>query len=185
MDPALIRAGRMDVKVEYKLATRRQISQTYLRFFERQFTSAIDHARPTIGAGPSRPQKIFPVLSDEEIQALSETFGDRIPEHTFSIAQVQGYLLTKKADAKGAVEHVTQWVQDQLDERQKIKDLKEKKKRRQEKRAQEKKEREKAELETNGNGFSGKKNGMNGELNGVNGNDKVGSPVSESGSADP
>lgn len=151
----MIRAGRMDVKVEYKLATRRQISQTFLRFFERQFTATVDNARP------GNVRKDFPVLSDEEIVKLSETFATHVPEDTFSIAEVQGYLLTKKANAKGAAEDVAQWVQDQLDEKQKIKDLKEKKKRRKkEKRTEEKSE----DVETKGNGPEAEKNGMIGKI---------------------
>ena len=165
----------MDVKIEYKLATHKQIKQTFNRFFERQFVSTVGHLNPSQIAGPSKPRKEHPILMKEEVDELSVKFADQIPEDTFSLAQVQGFLLTKKMDARGAAEHVSQWVREQLEERQKIKDLKEKKKRNKEKREQERKERERKERDAekaDENGIGVGKNGVNG-TNGkaINGDD--------------
>ncbi|KAI5118666.1 hypothetical protein M0805_001039 [Coniferiporia weirii] len=132
LDPALIRAGRMDVKVEYKLATRLQISQTFLRFYERGFRAPVRNVQlltPPGSAGVSEGGSDNPELADEDIFALSEKFADIVPEGTFAIAQVQGLLLTKKYDPCGAVADAGKWVEEQLDEKRRIEELREKRKR--------------------------------------------------------
>lgn len=139
LDPALIRAGRMDVKLEYKLASKHQIHQTFLRFFERRFTGPISQiveqtdsknsspALPTL-SGIKGPRPEEAPLTNEEVHMLSQQFSDSIPEYMFSLAQVQGYLLTKKMEPRGAVEQAAKWVEDQITEKRKIQELKESKK---------------------------------------------------------
>jgi len=123
LDPALIRAGRMDVRIEYKLATRSQITKTFLRLFERRFVPVND--KHISSSSSSSEDDLPPTV--EEIQTLAETFGDHIPEDTFALAQVQGYLLTKKNDARKAVADVDGWVEEQLKEKKRLQDLKDKK----------------------------------------------------------
>lgn len=128
----------MDVKLEYKLATRPQIYHTFLRFFEKRFISANDNPRPA--AAPSFVKEA-PILTEEETLALADKFADAIPETTFSLAQVQGFLLTKKTDPIGVVEGVTAWVEGELEEKRKLEELKNKKrKKRLEREAQRAKE---------------------------------------------
>lgn len=129
----------MDVKLEYKLASKHQIHQTFLRFFERRFTSPVSHvveqadstdpspARPTLSRiNEPRPEEA--PLTNDEVHVLSQQFADSIPEFMFSLAQVQGYLLMKKMEPRGAVEHATKWVEGQIAEKRKIEELKEGKK---------------------------------------------------------
>lgn len=121
----------MDVKIEYKLATRQQILKTFLRFFETRFASVVDSARPPLSISSiKREEKELPRLADEEIKELAEQFARYIPENTFSLAQVQGFLLTKKIDPRGAVENVENWVKEQIEEKEKIEELKAKKRKR-------------------------------------------------------
>ena len=87
-------------------------------------------------------RNVHHILSGEEAIEHSEKFADQIPEDTFSLAQVQCSLLTKKVNARRTTENIVDCVQEQLRERQKIQDLKEKKRRRKEKRERERKERE-------------------------------------------
>ncbi|KLO17576.1 P-loop containing nucleoside triphosphate hydrolase protein [Schizopora paradoxa] len=146
LDPALIRAGRMDVKIEYKLATRSQISKTFLRFFEHRFVPVNGTNVPSIivvkddDDSSSSDDETLPPPTDEEIQALAESFGERIPEGTFALAQVQGYLLTKKLDARKAVADAEGWVTEQLEEKKRIQELKDKRKQKKKERMERAKE---------------------------------------------
>jgi len=146
LDPALIRAGRMDVKIEYKLATKSQISKTFLRFFEHRFVPADELKRPSFvsvkddGASSSSSEEELPPPTDEQIQELAESFGSRIPENSFALAQVQGYLLTNKMDARKAVADVEGWVAEQLEEKKRLQELKDKKKQKRKERMERAKE---------------------------------------------
>ncbi|OCB90787.1 P-loop containing nucleoside triphosphate hydrolase protein [Sanghuangporus baumii] len=135
LDPALIRAGRMDVKVEYKFATRYQIQETYLRFFERRFVSSDEHTNldvnPSVLVPPPRPalsglHSDEPPLSEGEVRSLAQHFADAIPEDMFALAQIQGYLLTKKMEPRGAVDGAPDWVEKEIEGKRKLEELKEK-----------------------------------------------------------
>jgi len=136
----------MDVKIEYKLATRSQISKTFLRFFEHRFVPVNGVNRPSIlaikdeGSSSSSEEEELPPPTDEEIQTLADSFGDRVPEGTFALAAVQGYLLTKKMDARKAVADVEGWVTEQLEEKKRLQDLKDKKKQKKKERMERAKE---------------------------------------------
>ena len=166
LDPALIRAGRMDVKIEYKLATEYQIEQTFLRFFERTFVQSqadgsasssahVQAPRPSFLSGfsddkMSTAEELLPL---SEVYELASAFSKAIPAHTFALAQVQGYLLTKKCEPRGAVRDAEKWVEEQMNERKRIEELKEKKKaRRRERAAARRAEREKEKEERNKDG---------------------------------
>ena len=128
----------MDVKLEYKLVTRYQIQETYLRFFERRFVSAENEMKQD-GSGkgpvPARPSLMgFNIekddeepLSQDEVYELARRFAEVIPEETFSLAQIQGYLLTKKVQPRGAVDGAAEWARTQIEEKKKLEELKEEK----------------------------------------------------------
>lgn len=73
------------------------------------------------------------------ISALADYFAALIPSHTFSPAEIQGYLLKHKRDAAAAVSGAEQWVKDTLAQKEKSKQLEK------EKKAKEAEEAEKAE----------------------------------------
>lgn len=79
-DPSAL-LGRMDVQVEFKLATRPQARDLFLHFFPD--TSASD---------------------------LADQFSESIPNQMLSIATIQGYLMEHRRDPKEAVEQVNNWV---------------------------------------------------------------------------
>ncbi|KAJ7618772.1 P-loop containing nucleoside triphosphate hydrolase protein [Roridomyces roridus] len=111
LDSALIRAGRMDVKIQYKFADSTQIAQVFKRFFP----------LPT----PDQPESVS--YTEAELDAHAAVFGSAIPVETYSIAQIQGYLLTRKGDPSGAVEGVGEWVKAQEEEKRVLAEMKQKK----------------------------------------------------------
>jgi len=76
LDPALVRPGRCDLKVEVRRASRVQARKLFSRFF------------------------------NEAPEADAAAFASALPEYELSMAALQGYLLEHKTDAAGALAHV-------------------------------------------------------------------------------
>jgi len=103
LDPALIRPGRIDRQMRYKLTSRKQSHALFLRFYR---------AMDTFNKGTD-------AKADEkgDIDRLAETFSEAIPEFQFSVAEIQGFLLDWKLDPVGAVDAIHAWVAKESDAR--------------------------------------------------------------------
>ena len=94
LDEALIRPGRSDKKVHFKLAN--QIISTQL--FHTVFKQL-----------PS--QKQWPEAHDDDkFNALAQEFASKVPEQVFSPAEVLSFLLERKKSPLDAVSCVESWV---------------------------------------------------------------------------
>ncbi|KAF8872800.1 hypothetical protein CPB84DRAFT_1798973 [Gymnopilus junonius] len=106
LDPALLRPGRIDKKIQYKLATRAQAAALFLRFYPEAFI--------TLRSERSSTDEKSPHLSSSEKEAIlhlfSKQFAASILEHEFSTAELQGFLLSCKQDPERAVEEVAKWA---------------------------------------------------------------------------
>ncbi|KAL0945780.1 hypothetical protein HGRIS_012068 [Hohenbuehelia grisea] len=114
LDPALLRPGRIDKKVQYSLATKQQASSLFTRFFpESRYGKSITETK-----GPTTEQPIdekTPLLSESsdpplDLPALAAQFAEGIPEDDFSVAEIQGHLLSCKTRPLEAAQGVTAWV---------------------------------------------------------------------------
>jgi chaperone BCS1 len=108
LDPALIRPGRVDLQIQFTLATHGQIRD----IFTRMYTSA-DETISESSTLPS-PKKKGVTLYSMSVAEMACQFADQLPEDTFSPAEVQGYLLIKKLDPSGAVSGVASWRETML-----------------------------------------------------------------------
>ncbi|KAJ7479279.1 hypothetical protein FB451DRAFT_1131411 [Mycena latifolia] len=120
LDSALIRAGRMDVKIQYKFADSAQIEQVFKRFFPLLGEINIEE--------DEKSGSLFPPYSEAELDIYAAEFSRAIPAETYSIAQIQGYLLTKKRNPSGAVEGAKDWLKAQEEEKRAMAELKQKRK---------------------------------------------------------
>src|SRR5208282_4145918 len=55
------------------------------------------------------------------VSTLADDFAAIIPSHTFSPAEIQGFLLKHKRDAAAAISRAEKWVKDTLAQKEKSK----------------------------------------------------------------
>ena len=121
MDAALLRPGRIDRKVEYKLATSEQAAALFDRFYP------VQHILPKslVGSEKEGEEATVGVL-----EKLKKEFVACVPEHEFSTADLQGYLLSCKVLPEKAAKGIAAWVADerrQKEEKQMRKDARRRK----------------------------------------------------------
>ncbi|KAL2266234.1 hypothetical protein VTJ83DRAFT_5586 [Remersonia thermophila] len=179
LDKALIRPGRVDMIVKFDLADKDMTAQIFKSLYAPIEGDDVPASKPAAQEHSSRAlwqleSKLKPVVlrltpeeerkkaaaeaeaarkRDEEIarvSKLAEEFAAKIPEHEFSPAEIQGFLLKSKRAPEKAVEGAAQWVVDRRKEKKdkEIKEAEERRKKEEEKRKEkEKEEQEKREKE--------------------------------------
>ncbi|ETW78673.1 AAA+-type ATPase [Heterobasidion irregulare TC 32-1] len=161
LDPALTRPGRMDLHVEFMLASRYQAKEMFKRFYvpedEKEGEDAddvdekgsdsgysssskkedstggpdlIDLSVDLSSSTPAAPAAAVPpnytglmhstrapTLSKRQIERLATQFADTLPDREFSMASLQGYLMSYKIRPVQAVDDVARWVERKTQER--------------------------------------------------------------------
>ena len=112
LDPAILRPGRIDRKIQYKLATKQQAIALFIRFYPESHTTLKSKENEKIISFSSPEEKI------QAIRTMAEQFAESVPEHEFSTAELQGYLLTCKKEPELAVQGVLEWVLQERKERE-------------------------------------------------------------------
>ncbi|KKA28901.1 hypothetical protein TD95_004490 [Thielaviopsis punctulata] len=162
LDSALIRPGRVDMAVEFGLAD----TSICKALFQAIFSSfADDDPLYSPGGDVAKSKAITEVLSekamkkleqqhkakqaayDAEIASLSTDFAAKVPEHEFSPAELQGFLLRYKLQPQQALENIDEWVAVTREKKRKEKkekeenELKEKEKEKQKEKEKEKEQK--------------------------------------------
>ena len=164
LDEALIRPGRIDMKVSFKKATRAQICELFTRMYSpdtpakpvsgsiktkqlpvtvngpHQRTNTklakrtiksdsstplspleIDHLLPPSESPLPNNKTKFPSnkFPRSELKDIAAEFAARLPESTFTPAEIQGYLLTRKKEPIRALQEVEAWRDAVLEAREK------------------------------------------------------------------
>lgn len=157
LDKALIRPGRVDMIVKFDLADTGMVSSIFRAIFaplegdnkpadsEAEALKDPEAIKRRVEADKVRRDEIT-----AEIEKLADDFAARIPAHEFSPAELQGYLLKNKRDARGAVRGAEAWVVEARKEKaaKQLKDAEDKRKQEEEdKKAKDEAEKKKSEKE--------------------------------------
>ena len=130
LDAALIRPGRVDMKIEFGLATRHQMEEIFFRMYWSD-DETYDGSRPptpslertsmddTVKGDVKPPVMVMGVhgLNKEEVRSLAKEFAGLVPEGKVSPAEVQNFLIARKKDPQRALVEVKVWQQEMLDDR--------------------------------------------------------------------
>jgi chaperone BCS1 len=114
------------VRVGFKNASKKQAEEIFLRMYV-----DLPSTGQTLLEQMEETEKkaAQPTTSDNNNTAhlhdLAKKFADLIPDHDFSPADLQDYLLIHKKDAAKAVEALPQWMEETLDERRRKEEEKE------------------------------------------------------------
>jgi chaperone BCS1 len=135
LDEALIRPGRVDMKVGFTMASRNQIRKLFTRMYS---DDVLHGAAPKprgqlssppgakLGFGAAKPLPRASVLAADgtltppatpeekpeaemELEEIAARFADLLPEATFTPAEIQGFLLTRKKEPRRALVEVEAW----------------------------------------------------------------------------
>lgn len=133
LDPALVRPGRIDYKIEYHRADASQALSLFERFFPAnrfapagQPSFSIDSVpgplpfeKETLTTQITAPPARYPYKGTltRPIHELARAFAAAVPAGEFSAAELQGYLLLCKWDPERAVDGLQSWVEETRAER--------------------------------------------------------------------
>ncbi|KAG7089762.1 hypothetical protein E1B28_011416 [Marasmius oreades] len=144
LDPALCRPGRMDVHVEFKLASKFQATELFARFYnpfehletkedghggekeiDSGYGSADGDAEGSVKEESAGPEDIdtkalnhsTPKLSNGQIRTMAVQFADALPDREFSMAALQGYLMLYKTRPFTAVQNFEEWIRTEREDR--------------------------------------------------------------------
>jgi chaperone BCS1 len=106
LDEALIRPGRVDRKVFFRLADKDMNTRLFCTIFK-QYDD-----------GHQTPERR---VDDEAVERLANEFSAKVPEQFFSPAEVLSFLLDRKQSPHDAVVDVLDWVAKSQEEKNKLK----------------------------------------------------------------
>ena len=124
LDDALVRPGRIDVKVEFSKASRVQVRDIFANMYrpapsfdkneekkKKKKKRSEGEDAETDAERDERLQKEAKEKEEEEkLARLAEQFAEGVPEKMFSPAELQDYILLRKDQSQRAVDEVAEWV---------------------------------------------------------------------------
>ncbi|KAI3017328.1 hypothetical protein CBS147347_10324 [Aspergillus niger] len=110
LDSALLRPGRVDMRVPFHHVDSSAIQQLFLSFFLKPTDTLVMEGTESINSIDSPPPPARPDWDIEEIMKLALAFGDKVPQGLYTAAEVQSYLLLHRNDPESAVRDVAGWV---------------------------------------------------------------------------
>ena len=151
LDSALVRPGRVDLQVEFTLATTPQIRDIFRRMYstepDAKKSSASSTGKltppmtPTSATPPEKGGSLSEDREDEEflelltrapvldlvepakLREMAEEFASQLPPDVFSPAEVQGFLLMRKKEPTKALKDAAEWRDSMLENKKKGKKI--------------------------------------------------------------
>lgn len=136
LDPALVRPGRVDRWVAFRLARRAQIAELFRRMYasrdqvpdlpvvvEGNAVVVVQTARQQQqgiqAAGEGGDGKVGDEEEEEAVEVLAEKFAALVPEDAFTPAEIQNHLMKYKKSPSAAVETAAEWARGAAEEKRK------------------------------------------------------------------
>ncbi|KAF2194997.1 putative mitochondrial chaperone bcs1 [Zopfia rhizophila CBS 207.26] len=117
LDPALIRPGRVDTKVEFPLADEDMISQLFFFIYDPQSINVTGGDESENGVCGTKEEK---AVKDCDLPQLAQEFVTKVPKLEFSPAEVMSLLLANKQSPRHAIVSVDTWIERIREERKKL-----------------------------------------------------------------
>jgi len=105
LDNALLRPGRVDVRIQFELATKELAKTLFMQIF-----SADDQGVISDEKGLLKKAKTTNDPAVVRLRELAEVFADLIPDKKLSPAEIQGFLINWKKSPEQAVVNAEEWV---------------------------------------------------------------------------
>lgn len=124
LDSALKRPGRVDLHLQFKLASRPEIREIFIRMYSNPSSSPTSSSHPQTKATTTIDdvcressdlliERHCPFMTTEELREAASGFAGEFEDGTVSPAEVQGYLLMYKDKPVEAIERVAEWIEAQ------------------------------------------------------------------------
>jgi chaperone BCS1 len=107
LDGALIRPGRVDKQVAFRLADKDIIAQLFCNVYSHSNNDVADEG--------------VQVEDDDIVEQLAADFADKVLQLEFSPAEIMSFLLEYRQSPSMAVENVQQWTIRMREEKKKVK----------------------------------------------------------------
>ena len=104
LDEALVRAGRVDVRVRFDYASKCQTRDIFVNMYRPQ---------KQVAASGEKTEEYKQKLAN--IKQLGDEFKEKVPSRKLSPAQLQDYILTKKNRPEKAIADVQPWMKKELE----------------------------------------------------------------------
>ena len=121
LDDALVRAGRISVRVGFTNASKEQAKEIFRRMYVDLPSQGFDNETMSVGLeNVGSTEKVEQSNQDkaheEQLEDLAKQFADILPEDEYSPADLQDYLLVHKKDPARAVSGLEDWMKGKKEE---------------------------------------------------------------------
>ncbi|KAI1105661.1 mitochondrial chaperone BCS1 [Jackrogersella minutella] len=112
LDSALVRPGRVDMKIMLGNISRKSAEQMFLRMFTPDIGSS---PLPSLEHTTSKPGEGYEAqLDHERLRYLASQFATQIPDDTFTPSQLQGFFQLHLDNPIEAASNISTWVEREL-----------------------------------------------------------------------
>ncbi|KAI0430713.1 P-loop containing nucleoside triphosphate hydrolase protein [Xylaria sp. FL1042] len=112
LDSALVRPGRVDMKVMLGNISRKSAEQMFMRMFTPDIANSPSITKYEHDVIDSSGQSSL--LKPKTLREFALEFASQIPEYTFTPSQLQGFFQLHLNSATEAVAHISNWVEKEL-----------------------------------------------------------------------
>lgn len=107
LDSALVRPGRVDLKVHLGHISRKSAEDMFIRMFASDLKTSSTATPLTAGEGPQGPGE---ATSIEALRSMASVFARHVPQHSLTPSQLQGFFQLHLDSAAEAAAHIEGWI---------------------------------------------------------------------------